>query len=320
MATMAQASGTTCTLQSNGSGNISLLAGGNVTVGTSDTTGTLLVLDTKTGSGDPTGVDGAMYYNSNMAMMRCYYDGGWHFCNDPVSLTWGYNIDEEFVTPSSGREGTYDWTEIVNGTGAQIFSAIATDTKRPGVIELDTGTEANANAFATTEMGDNDDADEPILLGGGEVVEMAVKLGALSTAAQEYDARLGLCDQSNNDCVDGVYFEYNRNNSTNWSLVTANSSTRTRIQNSNAGCTAGSGSSVAVASGSWIRFKIVMNSNASQANYYINGTFVGCVTTNIPTARATSPYFSIQKDGTGISRNTMDVDYFQLRNSYTTQR
>lgn len=51
-----------------------------VNVGYSDTTGTMLVLDTKTGSGDPTGVNGGMYYNSNAGKFRCYEGGAWKDC------------------------------------------------------------------------------------------------------------------------------------------------------------------------------------------------------------------------------------------------
>ena len=42
------------TIQTTTSGDIALNPAGNVTLGTSDTTGNLLVLDTKTNSGDPT--------------------------------------------------------------------------------------------------------------------------------------------------------------------------------------------------------------------------------------------------------------------------
>lgn len=45
-----------------------------------DTTGALLVLDTKTSSGDPTGLNGGMYYNSNTGDFRCYVAGGWQSC------------------------------------------------------------------------------------------------------------------------------------------------------------------------------------------------------------------------------------------------
>jgi parallel beta-helix repeat protein len=52
----------------------------NLTIGTSNTTGTLLVLDTKTNAGDPTGVNGAMYYNSNDGKFRCYENAAWKDC------------------------------------------------------------------------------------------------------------------------------------------------------------------------------------------------------------------------------------------------
>ncbi len=45
-----------------------------------DTVGTLLVLGNKTNSGDPTGVAGAMYYNSNTGNFRCYNSGAWQNC------------------------------------------------------------------------------------------------------------------------------------------------------------------------------------------------------------------------------------------------
>jgi hypothetical protein len=45
-----------------------------------DTTGTLLVAGNKTNSGDPTGVAGAMYYNSGTGNFRCYNSGAWQNC------------------------------------------------------------------------------------------------------------------------------------------------------------------------------------------------------------------------------------------------
>ncbi|MBI1952195.1 hypothetical protein HYS42_00535, partial [Candidatus Saccharibacteria bacterium] len=61
-----------------GTGHINLLSTGNIIIGTSDTTGTLLVLDTKTGAGDPTGVNGGLYYNSNSTQLRGYINGAWN--------------------------------------------------------------------------------------------------------------------------------------------------------------------------------------------------------------------------------------------------
>jgi hypothetical protein len=51
-----------------------------MTIGNGGTTGALLVLDTKTNSGDPSGVNGGMYYNSSLGTIRCYENGVWRNC------------------------------------------------------------------------------------------------------------------------------------------------------------------------------------------------------------------------------------------------
>jgi hypothetical protein len=47
---------------------------------TADDVGVILVLDTKTGTSDPTGVNGAMYYNSGLNKFRCYENSAWKDC------------------------------------------------------------------------------------------------------------------------------------------------------------------------------------------------------------------------------------------------
>ncbi len=68
-----------------------------ITVGTTDTTGAVLVLDVKSDSGDPTGasaVAGAMYYNSDAGKFRCYQASAWADCITPAggaTLQTAYN-------------------------------------------------------------------------------------------------------------------------------------------------------------------------------------------------------------------------------------
>ncbi len=70
-----------------GAAGVNITGGtGNVTVGTANATGTLLVLDTKNdNTTDPTGVNGGMYYNSTAARFRCYEGGVWKNCIDAPS-------------------------------------------------------------------------------------------------------------------------------------------------------------------------------------------------------------------------------------------
>lgn len=65
----------------NSDGNIRLAeSGGNVTIGASDTTASLLVLDTKTNAGDGASTNGGMYYNSSSGKFRCREAGAWKDC------------------------------------------------------------------------------------------------------------------------------------------------------------------------------------------------------------------------------------------------
>ncbi|MEK7625725.1 MAG: hypothetical protein AAB423_00005, partial [Patescibacteria group bacterium] len=56
---------------------------------TADANAVQLVLDSKNTSGDPTGVDGAMYYNSNAGRFRCYEAGAWKECNHRTVVRLG---------------------------------------------------------------------------------------------------------------------------------------------------------------------------------------------------------------------------------------
>lgn len=64
----------------NNTQRLSIAGSGDITVGQSDTTGTLFVLDTKTDAGDPTGVAGGMYYNSSTKKFRCFQGLTWYNC------------------------------------------------------------------------------------------------------------------------------------------------------------------------------------------------------------------------------------------------
>lgn len=69
-----------------------------VIIGTSDTTAALLVLDTKTSTGDPTAVAGAMYYNSNSGKLRCAQGAAWVDCVSSPTLQ---NVYDNSSTPAT---------------------------------------------------------------------------------------------------------------------------------------------------------------------------------------------------------------------------
>lgn len=79
-----------------------------VKIGTADTTAAVLVLDTKTDAGDPTGTVGAMYYNANAGKMRCYQGAAWSDCvttTPTVTLQTAYDSSTSpaTITTAAGK-------------------------------------------------------------------------------------------------------------------------------------------------------------------------------------------------------------------------
>lgn len=125
-----------------------------VSVGVSDTTGAVLVLDTKTGAGDPTGVEGAMYYNSNAGKFRCYQAGAWTDC--------------------IGAGGSSTLQDAYNSSSSP---AVITTTAAKGV-EINAGAAPTTDIFKVSNTGfgtttANADAAQIDYVGGAAAVEGA---------------------------------------------------------------------------------------------------------------------------------------------------
>lgn len=71
-----------------------------LTIGSPNTTGMLLVLDSKTTSGDPNGTNGAMYYNSADSKFRCFEGGKWTDCITPLPVSKVAEVDTDNSTTS----------------------------------------------------------------------------------------------------------------------------------------------------------------------------------------------------------------------------
>ena len=81
-----------------------------ITLGKTDDIATLLVLDTKTGESDPTGTNGAMYYNQSLAKFRCYEDNAWRDCITPlpVSVLAQTDTTTDSLTPVDVEDMTFE--------------------------------------------------------------------------------------------------------------------------------------------------------------------------------------------------------------------
>ena len=282
-----------------------------------DSTGALLVLDTKNTSGDPSGVNGAMYYNAAMGVMRCHMDGRWQMCNGPRSLSWGYNIEEDFVGPSLYTSSSieiqslYGWEGARDGSGSDIDMVNPDNSKigRPGWVVLTVGNSGSWTQLYLYSINGQ------LTLGGGEVIETNIFIDNLSTSNQEYEINIGLCNANEWCGHTGIFFEYYRPGSGDlWRYRAC----------TNENCTTGV-SSKSVQTGN-TSLRIVVNSPTS-VTYYVkhesdtSWTTLGTITTNIP-ALATqnkSPFVEISKLN-GDSSRSFGVDYFHIRQERTTPR
>ena len=92
-------------------GNVTLQAAGTGTTanvqigagGAGSTTPDLFVVDVKSDSGDPTGTNGASYYNANTNKFRCFENSAWKDCDSTAntSLQTAYNTGATITTAAS---------------------------------------------------------------------------------------------------------------------------------------------------------------------------------------------------------------------------
>lgn len=281
---------------------------GRIQVGSSSADGTviLLLLDSYSTAGDPTGVTGAMYYNSDMRSMRCYANSTWSDCNMPgMHTSWLFQEDFATVNVTSNQIGTHGWTLTAQGTGPGVarvtVATAAEDQDRFGVMSMNSGTTAGSGetlsiANATAGVPSNMTLEADI---------------ATVTDNSSATLRIGLHNSTNGTApANGIYFQFDTaTDATNWYRCTANNSTRT--------CT--STGIAKAAAGTYQRLKFVINSAGNQVDFYIDEVSGGSNTADLPTSAAThGPAIGIHSPGT--TAKTFKFDYFQIRRNLTTLR
>jgi hypothetical protein len=199
----------------------------------------------------------------------------------------------------------------VSGTSARGNNSNAT-ANRPGIHSVETGTTATGRAAYRTNTA-------AYGLGGGIAQFMTdIAIPTLSDATNTFTVRSGLINSGSGDGTDGVFFRYtNGTNSGNWQAVCRANSTETVI-NSSVAVAVG-----AFASGTPYKLEFVANADASSIEFFINGSSIGSITTNIPTA-ANGKFMgwvpvSIVKT-VGTTNRTVLIDRTSLKIDFTTLR
>ncbi len=277
-----------------------------------DTTGTVLVLGNKTDAGNPTGVDGAMYYNSDSKSFECYKNGLWGDCNF-ASLRSEWVLQEDFIDAgvATATIGTYEWTltDTSTATEAKVSAAAdASNRDRWGIYQ--TTTAATAGSGNMLRLDPNGMAGTPS--------NMTVEFdhgpsNAAAANGTQTVVRIGLMNGTTTsaDPTDGIYFQYNTTTTAgNWFMC---------AQNNNAVTCLDTGVARTTTINTYQRFKFVTNSTGASVEFFINEASVGTVSANLPA--------NIRPIGPAIAMHTVDavarawkIDYYQIKRNLTTLR
>ena len=268
-----------------------------------DGTGVLLVLDTKNNAGDPTGTDGAMYYNSSLAKFRCYENGVWWDC-----ITGGSERRRRMPTESTDFLGNvaagtseaivpWDYAAVSSGTQA----AIDGQASHPGILGISSSTTANSGATIRTNV-------TSYQIAGGEGTEFVFQPRVASNT--NTTLRMGFIDTfGSTETNDGVYFEMAPG-----SMAIVG---KTRMNNSPATTTTSS-TIATLTVNTWYRAQLSVNSAGTLVTYNIYndaGTFLGSQTinTNIPTGGGTVTGHGIAVTNSGIVATSLAYfDYMSV--------
>lgn len=222
-----------------------------------------------------------------------------------------FHFHTDFIQETSTTATDQALFETNSGTGAATSTGSTNGTSRIGAVRMSTGTTSTGRANLAT-------AASAILLGGGEAFfEAELKIPTLSNSSEEFEFYFGFGDNASGNPTDGVYFIYDRTGgrtgtpSDNWQIATAAASVRTFAT-----------TSVAVPTDTYQRFTIIVNAAATSAEFFINGTSVGTISTNLPnngSTHQTGFFFQIIK-GVGTTARNADLDCCTVTVTYTTPR
>ena len=286
---------------------------------TADTTGALLVLDTKNTTGDPTGVLGGMYYNSALQQFRCFRavsstpgDGLWEACGtEPIDRGW--SVSDEFLGGSwdSGQVGELGWTnDFQTGSpsldyGVGMSGATA---DRPGVIEINTSATNGAGVTLTLDR----DSQGSVTLAAGNVVKTTAGLD--STLANAI-FRTGLHNEgaSNARPSAGVWWEAAPSVSNRWQFCYAVSGAPV--------CSNASNTTPVINATQWYRLEIRIistGSGTSQIDYYIDGVKYSATGTTLTTTTKVRPAMACWNSV--AAQRFCNIDYYQFSGTASAAR
>lgn len=200
-------------------------------------------------------------------------------------------------------QGPMMWIVSANSGGISVVGTHV-DGNHLGILEFTTSTSASSAPHIVTGL-------NHMTSGGGELTaEWLVRFPNLSDATDSFVARAGFTNAYSSSLTDGIYFEYTHSvNAGNWTCKTGSNASFT---------TANSGTPVAI--NTWYRLTAVVNAAGTLATFYINGTQVGTISTNIPTGARLFGVGAGMYKTAGTTARKMFADYGYYLADLTTER
>lgn len=224
------------------------------------------------------------------------YDGSNLVAYNPAKHIF---LFDDFICNSS--TGAIGWN-FLGINSAALVNLSLTETIYSGVCEPRIS--SSAGSAYVMRLGQTSTSDNPLLLANQTVYcHFILKMTGLSDATDTFKTRIGLFNGGSNTDpqTDGVYFEYTHGtNSGNWQMICMNNTTGTTANSSTAADT------------NFHKFAIKINSTATSASFYIDGSELANspITTNLPTTNKI--YFGIQTIRTAGTSNNKFIRFDQF--------
>jgi hypothetical protein len=256
---------------------------------------------------------GLVVYDTDLNQL-CTYDGTWG--DSPFYQQSLRGV--RFFTDFDSSVNFYSLVSLTGGTAAatqRLNNFVPNQTANQiGIAQYQTGTLATGWAMHITEQSANG---QQFQFGGGTwMYESYIEVDILSDATNRFRFISGFGNVASSGTeTNGAFFTYDEGGvsngtiaSPNWQCVTTVGAVRTLTT-----------TSVAVTT-TWTKLRIIVNADATEVKFYIDGTLVATHTTNIPVLPNRFKVKQMIAKSLGTGNRFVYCDYIFYENNLTTLR